>query len=248
MHRRLKQVAQYTALLALSAGCALPDPKGAKRMEIGGETITAELVFQDDFDNFDNFVNLCPNTEWAAVEGKLIGRHRAGGSTVWCRQDFAGDLLVEFDGRLLAPEPQWISEELPDGGKNLNFRFLATGPRHEDILTVFRDLLAEGTGPNAGGDDQYNAYFFTWTWRHARLRWSPGYKKMAEKLDYLPEVEKDYHFRCLKIGGRIRYWINDVLLFDWTDPNPHNSGKIGFTLWRSAAAIDNLRVYRVKAD
>jgi len=217
-------------------------------MRIDDQEYATELAFEDKFENFDNWVNLTPATEWTAENGKLIGRHRPGGSTVWCRHEFSGDLLVEFEGRLLPPEKRWVTEKLPDGGKNLNLRFLATGPEHEDILTVFEKLLAGKTGPNAGGDDLYNAYFFTWTWRHARLRWSPGYKMMDEKLDFLPQIDKTYHFRCLKIGPRIRYRIDDQLIFDFTDPNPHNSGKIGFALWHSAAEIGNLRVHRVAAQ
>jgi hypothetical protein len=37
-------------------------------------------------------------------------------------------------------------------------------------------------------------------------------------LNFLPQLNTSYHFRLLRQGDRLRYWINDILIFDYTDP------------------------------
>lgn len=238
------------AVLVL-ASCAGSNPNDAPEaaqttITVGeNERLVTEVVFADSFETMEHWVNLTPNTVWEARGGHLIGRWRDGGSTLWCRENFEGDVLVEFEGRILSPDDSWVTEDLPEGGKNLNLNFHTTGPDGEDILDVYRHLQAEGTGPNGRGDDQYQGYFLTWTFRHARLRRSPGYENVQENRSFLPEIGTSYRFRLLRQKGRLRYWINDTLIFDYTDPQPWQRGKIGFALWRSNVQIDNVTVRRV---
>lgn len=215
---------------------------------LNGEEITVAPLFEESFDSFDNWITFSKASRWWMEEGSMFGHWAAGGSTVWCRRNFEGDVLMEFRARLLNPDPEWVYPGRPHGGKNINFRLHVEGPNGEDILDVAERLQEEGTGPNRVGDDQYRGYFFTWTFRHARLRRSPGYENVSENLDILPDIERWYDISILKTGGRLRYFVDGEIVHDYTDPEPFERGKIGFALWHSRVEIDHLTVFRVLED
>ncbi len=215
------------------------------RIDFQGQSYPTRLVFGDSFADMDEWVNLTPQTRWAVQDGTLVGEWAPGGSTLWSRREFGGDLFIRFRARVLEPEDEWRTEKMPDGGKNLNFRFLVSGPDGVDIREVYRDLAQQATGPNRIGDDQYEGYFFTWTWRHARLRRSPGYENVSERRDVLPEVGENYTIEVLKRGGHIRYAVDGEVLHDWVDDDPFERGRIGFTLWHSRIAVEFIEVYQI---
>ncbi|MFW6156816.1 MAG: hypothetical protein ACOC7J_05805 [Armatimonadota bacterium] len=233
-----------TAVLLLP-GLLPGAPVPATTITCLGEEIPARLVFGDTFETMEHWANLTPRTRWHVEDGALIGHWAPGGSTIWSRPAFSGDLYLRFRARLLEPEDEWRTEQMPDGGINLNFRFLVSGPGGADIREVYRDLAARGTGSNRIGDDRYQGYFFTWTWRHARLRRSPGHVNLGERRDVLPRIGEDYTIEVLKQGGRIRYAVDGQVLHDYHDDRPFDSGRVGFTLWRSRVAVDFIEVYEL---
>ena len=168
------RTAMLIIAVALLTPIAFAEDDGPMTTEFQGEELQTEQIFRDDFETMNNWTNLTAHTIWQVDDGWLVGTWRPGGSTIWSNREFSGDLYIRFQGKLLEPEHNWRTEERPDGGKNFNFRFLVNGPGGCDIREMYRDLAAEGTGSNAMGDDQYEGYFFTWTWHHARLRRSPG--------------------------------------------------------------------------
>ncbi|MEW6357578.1 MAG: hypothetical protein AB1696_14700 [Planctomycetota bacterium] len=227
--------------LLLTVGCGvLPVTK-----RIHGERIRVQRVFQDNFASMDKWVNPNPAAKWRVKNEKLYGNWAPGGSTLWCKRNFESDLYIEFAARLCPPEEEWLKEKQSEGGKNLSLRFLVTGPLGEDILTVYRKLAEEATGPNRNGDDQYRGYFFTWTHTHARLRRSPGYEKVGEDVEFVPEINRFYEVSLLKRGGRIKFWIDGKLIHEYQDDHPFDYGKIGFDLFMSNVEISDLRVYQV---
>lgn len=233
-----------STLLSLS-GVLYAAPAPETTIACCGEQLRARLIFGDTFETMEDWTNLTPRTQWYVDGGRLIGRWGPGGSTIWSNREFTGDIYVRFRAKLLESDDEWRTEERPDGGKNLNFRFLVTGPGGVDIRDAYQDLAAQGTGPNGTGDDQYEGYFFTWTWRHTRLRRSPGYANVSERTDILPEIGEDYTIEVLKQGGRIRYLVDGEVLHDYTDQSPHDRGRVGFTLWHSSVAVDFIEVHQL---
>lgn len=200
-------------------------------------------VFADTFADLAHWVNLTPNTKWEARDGRLIGAWAPGGSTLWCKHEFLGDIHLRIRAQLLPAKEEWVTPEQPDGGKNLNVRFHVTGPNGEDILDVYQDLARQATGPNRIGDDQYRGYFFTWTWAHSRLRRSPGYEMISETLDNLPQVGPNYTIEILHCGGRILCGVNGEVLHSFRDYAPFEGGRIGIALWHSRVAVDSIEVF-----
>jgi hypothetical protein len=207
----------------LTGACASSEQSATREtrrtVEVGDQRLETRLLFADTFDDLDAWTTLGDGSVWTLRDGQLVGRWgREGSSTLWSKESFAGDVLITFDGKVLSPDQAWVTEDLPEGGKNLNPHFMVTGPEGGDILEVYPKLRASGTGPNAAGFDQYHGYVLTWTRHHARLRRSPGYEKVQGNLNFLPQLNTSYHFRLLRQGDRLRYWINDILIFDYTDP------------------------------
>jgi hypothetical protein len=238
-------IALAGAITLLLVAAVLAEGDTPMTIDVQGEQLTVERVFHDDLKEMDNWTNITPSTTWEIDGGRLVGTWGPGGSSIWSNRAFSGDLYIRVTGQLLDPKDEWRTEKMPDGGKNFNIRFLVTGPDGCDIREVFRELAEEGTGPNRTGDDQYEGYFFTWTWHHARLRRSPGYEMVSESRDYLPEVNTTHTIEICKQGGRIRQVADAHLLHDYTDPDPFHSGRIGFTLWHSTLAVDSIEVYRI---
>lgn len=225
--------------------CGAPAPETT--LNCCGAQFRARLVFGDTFGSMDEWTNLTPETDWRVEDGRLVGTWGPGGSTIWSDREFRGDLYVRFRATLLEPKDEWRTEERPHGGKNLNFRFLVTGPDGVDIREVYRDLAAQGTGSNRVGDDRYEGYFFTWTRRHARLRRSPGYENVSEHRAVLPRVGEAYTVEVLKRDGRIIYAVDGRVIHDWVDSDPHRRGRLGFTLWHSIIAVDFIEVHTIVA-
>lgn len=214
---------------------------------IDGESYSLEKICDDPFEDFSNWVTFATTSRWWVENGSLFGRwaEKGGGSNVWRRQDFEGDVLAEFHVRLIEPNEEWQTPGRPDGGKNINFRTHVTGPDGGDILAVAQKLQDEGTGPNRIGDDQYRGYFFTWTFRHGRLRRSPGYDNVSENLEDLPQLGPWYTITVLYTGGRLRQFIDGKKIHDYTDAEPFTRGKMGLALWHSAIQMDRFSVFSI---
>ncbi len=210
-------------------------------------TFTVEPVFADSFASMENWVTFAETSKWWVENGSLFGRwaEKGGGSNVWCTRHFEGDVMAEFRVRLIEPNPEWRMPGRPDGGKNINFRIHVTGPDGGDILAVAKELQETGTGLNRIGDDQYRGYFFTWTFRHGRLRRSPGYENVSENRETLPELGPWFTITVLFTGGRLRQFIDGRKIHDYADPEPFTSGKMGLALWHSAVEISDFTVFRV---
>lgn len=213
---------------------------------IDGTSCNMEQIFADEFENMDNWVNLNPATEWKMGNGRLLGHWEKGGSDVWCKQEFSGDLYVEVTGALTEPDESWCRDFPPEGGKNFNIRFMVSGPNGGNIIDSYSDLLKTQTGLNKTGDDQYNGYFFTMCVPQNRMRRSPGYDNVSEYKNYPLDIGRTYTLKILKTGGRIRFFVGDKKLHDYIDPEPFNEGRIGIALWCSSVAVEKVKVFQLK--
>lgn len=218
------------------------------RKQFGDQACILTPILIDDFVDMTHWVNVTPDTRWWVEDGKLRGHWGPGGSDLWSRDVFDGDIHVAFTATLLPPDPAWTKADLPEGGKNINLRFLVQGPQGGDIIEAYPALGKAQQGPNGVGDDQYLGYFFTFTHTHARLRRSPGYDKVSEDLAAIPQIGRAYHIEAIKIANCLRYYLDGERIHDYTDPQPHTTGRLGLTLWRSAVSIENFHVSRVSVE
>ena len=84
--------------------------------DFGDETFVSRLVFEDDFDDLDNWV-VEGDGRVETRENQLVWdcfRKKQTAGTIWCRQPFRGPTIIEYDAVAL------------DGQSNLNFIAYAT--------------------------------------------------------------------------------------------------------------------------
>jgi hypothetical protein len=242
----------HTLSLLVLAAVSAPIPIAAASSEagyseqsVGNVQVTTRLIFNEAFESMENWKALAPNTRWTMEAGKLKGYWAPGGSALWLDRELEGNLLLVAQARLLPPDPDVAKPNRPEGSRNFNLRFHVRGPGDVDILDVYRKLLEAGTGLNGIGDDQYLGYFITWTWRHSRLRRSPGYVNVSESTDYLPESLKFHLIPVLFLDGRILYTTDGKLLHDYTDPRPFTRGKVAIVTSNSNVEVSKFEVYQV---
>ncbi|WP_202077731.1 DUF1961 family protein [Caldalkalibacillus salinus] len=167
----------------------------------------------------------------------------------WLNQDFPSDLCVE-----------WEFWPIREPGLCILF-FAAIGQNGEDL---FDSTLQKRTGEYAqyhsGDIHTYHVSYFRRKYTEERafqtvnLRKSRGFHLVCQGADPMPSVSDatpPYHMKLYKYEGHIQFFINDLILFDWTDDGQTygpilKGGKIGF---RQMAPLigeyANLRVYEL---
>lgn len=222
--------------LLISVGAA----RGAQSMTLGNLELEVEVLAEDDFSGGLERWVVEGNSEVWIEEGTLrIDTPERGYATVWHRDPFEGDQLIRFRARVLPPRQ----------ASNINFFFCASLPDGGDFFAPER----------SGRYAEYheiNNYTMTFTGRqegvasapgYMRLRKNPGFHKVAENLDTRADIETDYDIAILKVGERIRVFVNGEAQVDWQDEPgaAHPGGYAGFRTFWSRLAIDRFTTRRV---
>lgn len=159
------------------------------------------------------------------------------GLTLWRKEKMKGDVTITYFARVM-------DEGLPcDRLSDLNCFWLASDPKARSVFSrmeqrkgVFTHCYAlqlyyVGYGGNSNTTTRFRRY--------------DGNEKGIEEPSARPAVLKEYtdpahllrpnqwYYIVLKrTGNRIRYFIDDECLVDYTDPNPLTEGWFGFrTTW-----------------
>jgi hypothetical protein len=201
-----------------------------RTVRVGDEEIEVERRWEAEFEPSDEWrvEKQKPGSEVTFEDGRLhVDSADERGVTIWTRQEFPGDLLVEYEA---------ICRE-PDGptSRNLNCFFCASND--EEPLD---------SNPRDGGYPDYHDwpnYIFTLTNTHSRLRRDPGFEKVNELMMGVQPDER-YRVNILKQGGRIRTCVNGRVIHDWTDPDPYGSGWVGLRTYDTDVTYDEWSVYR----
>jgi hypothetical protein len=192
-------------------------------------------------------------TTWF-LEGKGTAEIRRGqlalreapeskGLVLWLRRDIPDDVALEFDVSF-------------SNNRGIGVFFLAArGLNGEDILT--------DQPPRTGAYGEYtrgqiNCYgasvhrFFPDGRQNdgCNLRRNAGFHIVHHsENDPITDAGTVHHVAIRKTGARIRMWVDDQILHDWTDDGTHGvplgSGKIGFRIRGDVSCtmvLDNLTV------
>ncbi|HHW08923.1 MAG TPA: DUF4962 domain-containing protein [Firmicutes bacterium] len=166
--------------------------------------------------------------------GALVVEALNKDATIWHKQELYGDVLIEFTAHINPP--------LAAG--NLNVFVYATDPLSGK--PVYQ-------GQRSGAYAEYHTlplYIFTFTgdqpdrsdatgW--VRFRKDPGFSLLAENPNYKAITGRTYLVSILIEGGRFRYYLNEELVIDCTDPQPYRYGWFALRTWNT-----NLSIYKVQ--
>lgn len=166
---------------------------------------------------------------------------------LWCPQEFPADIRIE-----------WEFRPLKEPGLCILF-FAAAG---KDGMDMFDAALSPRTGEypqyHHGDINAFHVSYFRRKETEERafhtcnLRKSYGFQLVAQGADPMPdaaECQDFYRMAVEKQGSRVRFFINDLLIFDFTDDAvtygaPLKGGRIGFRqLAPLVAEYRKLRVY-----
>lgn len=181
------------------------------------------LLLEDRFESPDLSKNWeVTSGEWIAGGGRLIGRFREdGGSLLYSRAQFPGDIILSFTGRMLAP-----------CDNDLNFFFRADGWNAADTERI--------TGYVGGLNG--------WWTKRAGLERYPG-PTVRALCDFTAEPERDYHIRTGIAGDTLFLEVDGKLLLTLTDPDPITApdcARLGLGVYCSQIEFRDLRVFRAE--
>jgi hypothetical protein len=217
-------------------------------VHFAGRDLPAELAYASDFASLDDFWS--EGTPEVTVEGGSLfvrttltrdARYHFI-SSVFCRQPFTGDLLVEFDARSIHPDSHrnfnvFMHTRLRDGRDLYQTRGERTGDYPEyHVMDNYLFTFLPGT---VAGEDPARAYS---RWRFRR---DPGFRLMKEVYSTPIEQQRWYHFQYLVHDGVAACSVDRQPLetYGWRDPEPLPGGHFGFRTFCSHMEYRALRIW-----
>lgn len=170
-----------------------------------------------------------------------------GGCTIWFDQKLYAPLIIEYDAVVIENAgPQ-------DRVSDLNCFWLATDPQNPD------DFFANHS--NRTGKfkhyDSLRLYYVGLGGHHntkTRFRRyaGDGTKPLLPEHDlsakeYLIKPNEINHIRIMVRDGQVKYYRNNVLIYDFLDANPYTKGYFGIRTVNNHMTVDNFKVYSLKA-
>lgn len=152
------------------------------------------------------------------------------GLTLWRKQPFRAPFMLEYEAMV-------VVKDSTDRLSDLNCFFLATDPSVSGGSVLERIDERGGVFANCSQMQLYYVgYGGNWntTTRFRRYNGKPNPPLLQEYTDsaHLLQPNQWYHIRIEANGSRVRYYINEELLFDYTDLQPLQFGWFGFrTTW-----------------
>jgi hypothetical protein len=224
-------------LLLLAGSAALAETRS---ITLGGRELALDEVFYDDFSG--GLGNWLPegNATVSANQGWLeVDCGETGAVTLWCRTEFDGPQVVEYDFRLLADSRQ----------SNVNMFLLAGNPDAAGIVstTLSRDgsygqyhefpnyLVTVLNATTPGKREQLRV----------RLRLDPGFGLAGEAWHEPLIFGKVYHLAYLLEPPGLKVFLDGELIGEVTYGESYTRGLHGLRIWHTHTLYDNFRVSRV---
>lgn len=209
-------------------------------VEFGSETVTGDLYWEADFSDPEAFVSYSDAGEWQFLGDELrVDTTGDGGATCWYPEPFPEDVLIQYSARV--PEfPRDSDVGDPDfNGRNLNCLFSATGNdgKPSSVLDRYEDPEMDSW------NKYYRNYFLTITYKHTRMRKSPGKELRSEFLFGADYPDHTYDISILKRGGDIAATIDGRLIHDWVDDDPYGGGLCSLVTWSTDVTFERWAVY-----
>ncbi len=163
------------------------------------------------------------------------------GLTLWYREKMKGDVVIEYDAIV-------YDEKEGDRLSDLNCFWMATDPEAKDVFK--RSAERGGVFANCAQMKLYYVGFggnHNSTTRFRRYTGEPDPAIIKEYTDpgHLLEANRWYHIKLVSVKGRVQYWMDGKLLFDYNDADPYTEGWFGFRTTLSRTAIKNFSYTKV---
>lgn len=163
------------------------------------------------------------------------------GLTLWYKEKMKGDVVIEYDAIV-------YNEKEGDRLSDLNCFWMASDPQAKDVFK--RSAARGGVFANCAQMKLYYVGFggnYNSTTRFRRYTGEPDPAIIKEYTDpaHLLEGNRWYHIKLVSVNGRVQYWMDGKLIFDYNDADPYTEGWFGFRTTLSRTAIKNFSYTRI---
>ena len=229
-------------MLMLCSACSVKK----STVNIKGETLKTELIYQENFDNsLENWqVEQMPGGT-VEIKNSKLEINDVKGCTVWLKEKFQGSIMIEYDVFIIQ-----------DGGPNdrvsdLNCFWMATDPEHPNNLFANSEkrggkfsnydslkLYYMGVGGNDNSSTRFRRYV-----GNGERPLLPEHD--LNEAEFMLEPNKKYHIKIIAHQGVIQYFRDNKLLANFEDSKPYTSGHFGFRTVKNHMTADNFKVYKL---
>lgn len=162
------------------------------------------------------------NSEWSVENGWLTGRNpdESAGMAIW-KQDFPGNILLEFEGRTVLPSTH-----------DINFMW----------NTEWSDLL------NSCGNGYIGSICGWWT-KRAGIEKSPDFKLRATTSGFKFEPGSTYKVHAGGLDGTCFIFIDGKLFIEVDDPDPLDNQKytkVALSAYSSCIQFKNIVIRQIR--
>jgi len=195
------------------------------------------------FNHGDWAVEQMPGGEVTIGDGSLL-IDDAEGCTVWWRQKLTAPVVIAYEATVLdAGGPH-------DRVSDLNCFWMATDPRHADLFAPGHGRTGKFTQYDAlatyyvgqGGNQNTTTRFRRYTGMGAKPL-LPAHDRREPAM--LLEGNRPYRIKLEALtDGTVRYYRDDILIFDFKDPTPLKEGWFGFRTVHSRLRIRDFVISR----
>jgi hypothetical protein len=205
----------------------------------------AKLLYADDFrGGLGRWTAELEKPGLVAAKDGLLEMDVPAGCTVWFRPELSSPVMIEYEATMI--QRGGANDRVSD----LNCFWMARDARSPKNLFAtkrtgkfadYNQLLAYYVGQGGNGNT---------TTRFRRYIGDPELRPLLPEHDLaaagvLLQPNTPHRIQLVANGGRIQYYDNGKLIFDFHDAAPYERGRFGFRTTFSHLAIRNFKVYRL---
>ncbi|MBB5808913.1 rhamnogalacturonan endolyase [Saccharothrix ecbatanensis] len=225
-------------------GTGMSQPPAPNITTVGGDaTPEWAMVASDDFrDGTGKWTAELESGGTVQARDGALDIDVPGGATVWFRQKFAGPTIIEY-----------TATPVSAGGANdrvsdLNAFWSATDARSPN------DLFASRRSGRLADYDNLKTYYVghgangNTTTRMRRYVGEPGNRPLIfDRTEPLLTANRPQRIRLVSDGGKIQYWVDGRLVFDYADSQPYTQGWFGFRTVDSHFTLRDFAVWQPRS-
>lgn len=202
-----------------------------------------KILRSDDFVNLDNWISEVETPGRIQARAGVLCIDVPAGCTLWFNHELSGPISIEYEAKMI--QAGGTNDRVSD----LNCFWMATDSRSPGN---FFGIHRSGKFSDY---DQLHTYYVGLGGNSNTTTRFRRYIGQQDNRPLLPEHDlKDAQFllrrnvaqtiRLIASGGRIQYFRDASLIFDFHDPDPYTHGYFGFRTTYSHVEFRRFRVYR----
>jgi rhamnogalacturonan endolyase len=205
------------------------------------EKLTTKVIYSDNFDSDLSNWNVefeKPETSSVKIIDGKLDVSTSIGATIWFKTQLSGNIMITYDVKVIEEGGAF------DRVSDLNAFWMATDPLNSVIK---RD------GKFASYDN-LNLYYAGVGGHYNKFTRFRKYNGIADKTILKEYTDREhllignttYSVKIIVNKGRVHYFLNEELYWDFQDEKPYKEGFFGFRTSKSHQQFDNFKVFRIE--